>query len=91
MGKWFFVGVECVNQILGPDIAVSRAIVEFLSIQDLLACFVRGGVVDDDDTVTAPFGVAGLLKKIKAFSVELVIVPFLVCEEFVQCALTFGR
>lgn len=82
VGKWLFVGVEYVNQILAPNIVASRVIVEFPSARYLFACFISEGVIIDD-TVTVPFGVVSLLKKIKAFSVDLVFVPVVLCEEFV--------
>ena len=60
----FLVGVECVNQILAPDIAANGVVVEFSGVRDVLAGFVREGVVDNDDTFTAPLRVVRLLEKL---------------------------
>lgn len=59
----FLVGVECVTQILTPYIAGDSVVVEFSSVGYFLAGFVREGVVDDDDTVTAPLRVVHLLEE----------------------------
>jgi hypothetical protein len=58
---------------------------------DFLARFVREGVVDDDDTFTAPSRVIGLLEQREAFSVELIFVPVVLGEELVQCTFALGR
>ena len=46
-GRWFFVGVECVNEVLALDVPWDSVIVGFPSIGDVFADFVRGGIVDD--------------------------------------------
>ena len=48
----FLVGVECVDKVLSPGVAVSTVIVEFLCIRDILSRFVCGGVVDEDNIFT---------------------------------------
>ena len=46
----------------------------------------REGVVDDDDTLTGPASVVGLLKKFQSLFVQLVFVPVVLGEELVESA-----
>jgi hypothetical protein len=55
----------------------------------VFAGFVRDGVVDDDDTVTAPACVVGLLKQVESFGVEVIFVPVVLGKELVQRTLAF--
>jgi len=66
-------------------------VIEFSDVWDFLAGFVREGVVNDDDTVTAPLCVVCLLEKRETFSVELVFVSVVFGEELVQGTFAFGR
>lgn len=50
----FVVGVEGVDEVLAPDVSWDGIIVEFPSLGDVFADFVREGVVDDDETFTGP-------------------------------------
>jgi hypothetical protein len=85
--KWiggFFVGVESIDEVLSPDVAVDRVVVEFPCVGDVLTGFVREGVVDDDDTVTALAGIVCLLEEFQPFFVQLVLIPVILREELVE-------
>jgi len=86
----FLIGVECVNEVLSPDVAWDGVVVEFSRVGDFLACFVCEGVVDDDDTFTGPAGIVGLLEKLQALFVQLVFVPVVLGEELVESAFALG-
>ncbi|WP_152421618.1 hypothetical protein [Halogeometricum pallidum] len=65
-------------------------VVELLHVGDFCACFVREGVVDDDDTFTGPASVVGLLEKFQLLFVQLIFVPVVLGEEVVESAFVLG-
>ncbi|WP_017342131.1 hypothetical protein [Halorubrum sp. T3] len=87
----FLIGVECVDEILSSDIAVNVVIVEFPCVWRVLACFVREGVVDDDDTFTGPSRFVGLLEQFESFFVEMIFLPVVLGEELVQGSFTLRQ
>jgi len=86
----FLVGVECVDEVLSPDVARDGVVVEFPHVGDFCACFVREGVVNDDDSFTGPASVVGLLEKLQALFVQLIFVPVVLSEELVESAFALG-
>jgi hypothetical protein len=61
----FLIGVQRVDEVLSPDVAMDCVVVVLASVGDFLTGFVGEGVVNNDDIFIAPLRVVSLLRQFK--------------------------
>ena len=86
----FVLRVEGVDKVLAPGSVVFGVIVEAADAGDFVPGFLGDRVVEDDVAILRPARFTMFLKLFEAFVVELVFVPIVLGDEFVECTFFAG-
>ncbi len=86
----FVVSVEGVDEVLAPHSVAFSVIVEMADSGDFVPGFLGDRVVEDDVAVLRPACFTVVLEFFKAFVVELLFVPVVLGEKFVEGAFALG-